>query len=1204
MEQYGFLEQKYPIKSTATPKEREDHNRSKLSRALNTNTTVAFIGAGCSAPLSYPTWEEFARRIVDETIKALGRRRVKPEFEREFTSNLRRLKGFQKQLTPGKKRPYPFPFILSTCQTILTKKGSKAYYGFLEDQFRDGRNRKPTKGNNPYDELLALPIKRFITSNYDREIEKALEQQRADDVSAGELLLHREGGKSTKTTRVFTQKPEYYDQLALFALAHVGDAYNLVFHCHGHYKDLQSMVVTEKDYQQWYLAQTPQADAFRQTIALLFSSNPILFVGYGLGDDDLLRPLRMLTATMPDRKTLQPLFALLPERSKGAEQDYHEFLYDRYGLNVIPYVQEKTDQGLALCEALRRLHRDRETWWDEWLKKPKIRKVEMRAHRAEGGEPFCHYSIVPAKRSLKFKRAINDVLDLVPKHRVIAIIGPGGTGKSWVAHRLMQVLHRRKKRYDGYFFWSSYYANDWLTGLDRALSFMSALKVLGSRLDRFRACLHDESKRFFLVFDGIERLLRETKNAQKGSGISPGASSFLKLLANPGPSTVVITSRLWPEEFDPDEKTPPESRTQEELNTDEKTTQAIKTIKLVRLQELTKNDLASQVPFTWIEREVSGLCSLLDGHTYGLSIAAELLRATGTSKVQEKLTEIRRALTHTPPDRRVPRMIRVAMEEVDKNMAQDSRGLALKFMERLALFMSPVDMRTVGICYESATEDLLRERPHSKPLGRDRLLKDLIRRNLVQQVSTEIKGRDIIAYTMHPIVRGHIFQRVHHASTEALPDFTLPGFTVGSAVIDPGSKQQGVRVVSDIFNRLYEASKEAKAESKKATSKIQKNRKQEEAITLCRSAFGVVRSRMEVNTVPRWSSYYDYFDFILKVADLAKSVCDERVWAYADRHDAEAVEDESGPLYADELAWIYNEIGLTSYSEGTMLDAIAAWEQGYEINRAIDSYDEGGNYLFQSQCNLGAAYIHFGNLDIANQYLRQAQRTNHRLNDKDHGGRIAGYLGLVQHLRGDFKAANKLYEEAIEMLDGNARAASIFLRHHGDLKIRLEEIPQAKFLLQQSLSLAEANRYPELVAYARLSYGHLFRSEKKYPEALNEYNAALKAAREIGVRRLESEALSELSQLAFDLGDYQIARQRALEALRIANMSVLGLRQTHCLVVLGKATINADQRELGLAYLVHARKLAKHQGYWLRGREAEELLQRHGVDSSEREASA
>ena len=72
-----------------------------------------------------------------------------------------------------------------------------------------------------------------------------------------------------------------------------------------------------------------------------------------------------------------------------------------------------------------------------------------------------------------------------------------------------------------------------------------------------------------------------------------------------------------------------------------------------------------------------------------------------------------------------------------------------------------------------------------------------------------------------------------------------------------------------------------------------------------------------------------------------------------------------------------------------------------------------------------------------------------------------------------------------------------------------------------------------------------------------------------------------------------------MESLRIANELVLGLKQTHDLVVLGCATIEARQHKLGIAYLKHAKHLADRQGYWLRSHEAEEHLHRLGEAAPE-----
>lgn len=289
-----------------------------------------------------------------------------------------------------------------------------------------------------------------------------------------------------------------------------------------------------------------------------------------------------------------------------------------------------------------------------------------------------------------------------------------------------------------------------------------------------------------------------------------------------------------------------------------------------------------------------------------------------------------------------------------------------------------------------------------------------------------------------------------------------------------------------------------------------------------------------------------------------------------------------------------------------MPDTLAVWEQGLEINRAIDSREEGGSYLFQSLCNLAAAHIHYGRLDDAENYLREAERTNFRLNDEDHGGRITGYMALVKHLRGNLPQADALYVTALRQLDRrkkwNPRAKSIFSRHRADLKIKLGDFECARACIEMSRGLAEEGNFPELAAAARMSLGHWFRSRRKYNEATREYNFALREAKRIGMRRLECEVISEFARLALDLGDSHIARQRAVESLRIANELVLGLKQTHDLVVLGCATIEARQHQLGIAYLKHAKRLADRQGYWLRSHEAEEQLHRFGESASDVES--
>jgi tetratricopeptide (TPR) repeat protein len=1202
----SFGPHKREIDPWASPEERRLFSRDMLARALNLRTTVAFLGSGCSSPLGYPNWTKFTQATVSKTVATLEQLFKETPTDARLEKRL----GFFRNLIPQVRAALRNPrrvdsktltYMLGACQKAF-KICNKVddYHALLKGQFERKSGQSGTAATNPYEKLLELNcIRRFITTNYDYEIEWALHRMRK--INKTELGLHDGGGRALspgEVRRSFTHQD--LDPLALFAMARVDEAENLVFHCHGVCSNPETMVVTEEDYQKYYLSDSDSSGAaLRQTLEVLFSSNPILFIGFGLRDDDILRPLRTISAADPERKATRPLFALLPQQDdEHEEEEEFEQLFDRYGVHVIQYpVPESArnnDQrkGEALCEALDDIRKDWIEGRAEWLKKPVIREVKIGVDR-DAGEPYYHYAqkaCEETKLSKRSERILNDIeKDINNGARLIALVGPGGTGKSWHALRLMERLiagQAGEKRYAGFFFWSSYYADDSLTGLDRALCYMAPQEERRRRprLERLLDCLRNEEKRYFLIFDGVERFLRESNDPRSkdpaiGKASTMWIDTFFQRLADEGSkSTVIITSRLWP------------AALQEGPGICRKD-----------VPRLTTDDVKEIEPFdreVVPHSEVSALCSLLAGHIYGLVLAAEMLKAAwddvpppaeGTeedkrlSNHKSILSDLKRALSGTSPDHRVSKMIEVAITAVDKHQARS--GLALEFLQRLAIFMSPVRSQTVSLCYALAmkgvSEDLTS--PSNDPVNQ--LVEKLVSRKLLFRVyptpsSTEDKNN--CAYTVHPTVRGYVFQRIHRSGTDALPNFTLPGFTAGTAVVDPGS-EQCVEIVESVFNSLCEHAEEEIAKPSPEEKKM--------ARILCRDAFGVVRSRMESNTVPRWGNYDKYIRYLLRLTDLIKTAS-PKVWDYAEQQSLKHVEDKQGVLYADELAWLYNEIGLTYYSQSAMLDALAVWEQEYEINHIIESTEGGGHYQFQALCNLGAANIHFGRLNIAEEYFRSAEKINFKAKDEDHKGRILGYKALVQHLRGNLTEAESLYRDALKILRRveNHRAASIFYRHQSDLQIQRDRVGEAEQSMLTSRALAEAANYPELVAYVRLTSGHIYRKRENLPNALLEYNAALSEARRIGIRRLEAEALSELARLALNLGDTQVARQRAIESLKIANEFSLGLRQTHGLVLLGLASIKGGQRNLGAAYLKHAKKMADQQHYSLRGREAEEEL--------------
>ncbi|HUR79716.1 MAG TPA: SIR2 family protein [Thermoanaerobaculia bacterium] len=1161
---YGFGAERIDPRAGATRGERQKRSRMMLSRALNLRTLVAFVGSGVSVPLGYPSWHEFAEGMLHATRKALE------SLGRRKDDNLHRLAEIERRLKKRNVEPRHLQFYIGLCRRLsktMPEDVREFYRRQIEKTFGPERRHRSRK-NNPYAALLDLPITRFVTTNYDIELELALinagrgtpADYRLDPKSVEPFLTHarrtqlRDQAASAPTTvRSFTHASKYHKELAGFAVAGVPGMRDAVFHCHGRYDEPSDIVATEHDYQKWYLADEDEAQngAFRQSIELLFGSNPVLFVGYGMGDEDLLRPLRMFNAVNLQEKHSRLLFALVPESSDPRQRDENDAMLERYGVHVIPYAPPvQGDWGQSYCEELQRIGEAWKRDAEEWLKKPAIRKVVVDIHPPT---PYRHYAPDwKGLHELAPSRLDDDLRELrqrlnTENRRIVVVTGSGGAGKSWRALRLIeQVQATRGPRRTGIFFWSSYYTDDWLTGIDRALAYLETTPGSGSRIERFAACLTEQH---LLIFDGFERLLQETDDTKTGTAENRHVRRLLELAVH-GSAKVVITTRLVPDLL------------RNCFASGEACELAVRQLTAADLLDR-RGVFGKMVRKKLLdESQLSAICALCDGHSYALALAASYL---GRRPDRTDVHDLEAELARSSPTHRLSHIIELVVNSVNPEARQ--------FLARLAIFMSPVNAPTLRICLREA----LRRDVSEAEVAQMRDL--LLEKRLLFRVSTLPATTD--AYTVHPTVRAYVYKRFYHAPTDKLPNFALAGYTSGNAAVAPGDRESA-KPVEDLFMALAEAA--------------EKNRKSAEGKLLCRAAWGVFRSRFEANTATRWGTYAQYIRHGIRMAMLAKSIAAQR-WSYADRTDNAAFEHHDGPLYADELAWLYSDVGLAIYSEGNIADTYAVWELSYEINRVTDSEEEGGQYIVQSRLHMAGVYLEMGKLPTASEYLTLCDRANKSYKDDDYAARVTGYRGLIQHLRADDTLADKLYGDALGLLaqkQRNMRALSIFQRHRAALKMAHGEPKLAWALVRASRSAAEDGEYADLIGYARSMHGHLATMQKKHVEAQHEFDAALHIARTHGIRRLECEVLCEMSRLALSLGDWQTARARATASLMIANELSLGLRRTHGLVVLGLATVKAGKPELGAAYLRHAHRLAREQHYLLRAREAEAALRHLG----------
>jgi SIR2-like domain len=204
----------------------------------------------------------------------------------------------------------------------------------------------------PYIDPLArlqqsLQITRFATLNYDLEIERLLEDGDFPyDSIAAQLEGHappRRDARSRMGARAvsITMRPSAADELLKFALQTSPDSTHVI-HLHGSCNMPESMVVTQDAYNDLYVAENATRAAFEDAQQLIVSANAVLFVGTGMTEEDILRPMRLMSGKLRNR----PLFALMPSKySEEHDLAFVQKIKAKYGVNVVVY-------GTSLDDAL------------------------------------------------------------------------------------------------------------------------------------------------------------------------------------------------------------------------------------------------------------------------------------------------------------------------------------------------------------------------------------------------------------------------------------------------------------------------------------------------------------------------------------------------------------------------------------------------------------------------------------------------------------------------------------------------------------------------------------------------------------------------------------------------------------------------------------------------------------------------------------
>lgn len=153
-----------------------------------------------------------------------------------------------------------------------------------------------------------LGIRHFLTLNYDLEIENFFYRHAFADENAYEAVsgLGKEQDAPDQTEiyratalggRIRSDIVGPHNLSSLSEAAILPTASNAsIIHAHGSVDHPQSLIITETDYQTRYLSTNAARHAFDEALSMLFRGNHILFLGLGMSEEDVLRPLRQFMA--------------------------------------------------------------------------------------------------------------------------------------------------------------------------------------------------------------------------------------------------------------------------------------------------------------------------------------------------------------------------------------------------------------------------------------------------------------------------------------------------------------------------------------------------------------------------------------------------------------------------------------------------------------------------------------------------------------------------------------------------------------------------------------------------------------------------------------------------------------------------------------------------------------------------------------------
>ena len=155
------------------------------------------------------------------------------------------------------------------------------------------------------------------------------------------------------------------------------------------------------------------------------------------------------------------------------------------------------------------------------------------------------------------------------------------------------------------------------------------------------------------------------------------------------------------------------------------------------------------------------------------------------------------------------------------------------------------------------------------------------------------------------------------------------------------------------------------------------------------------------------------------------------------------------------------DFGNSYYENGEYKQALVFFRLALDENIAAD-YEEG---IIKSCNSAGKAALNLGENESAEKYFLQALNLSEKLEDKNFRTVSSNNLGEFYFMTGDYKKAEKMFENAFASADTNSVESAVILHNLGRVFIKEEDYSKALSRFSQSAKINNAEKkHAELAA--------------------------------------------------------------------------------------------------------------------------------------------